>query len=51
MQPVVHVSAMYEAIQREDPAEHLPEVETGGEDLPEAYRWIPADPAEAHINM
>ena len=26
-------------------------LETGGEDMPEAYRWVPADPGEGSLNV
>ena len=26
-------------------------METGGEDMPEAYRWVPADPGEGSLNV
>eukprot|EP00972_Heterocapsa_arctica_P114785 16444292-Heterocapsa_arctica.AAC.1 len=30
-------------------AQHI--VETGGEDMPEAFRWVPADPREGAFNI
>ena len=26
-------------------------METGGEDIPQAYRWVPGDPQEEHCNI
>jgi len=54
MQPAVHVSALVRVAQRKgisptQLAQHS--VETGGEDIPDAYRWVPSAPREAHVNV
>ena len=50
-QPVVHARALVgQAAQQgqlSNLAQHTPE--TGGEDMPEAYRWVPADPKEGAL--
>ena len=52
-QPVVHARALVEqAAQQGQPsnlAQHT--LETGVEDMPEAYRWVPADPKEGALNV
>ena len=52
-QPATHLRALYVAASQQGAADELQghRAETGGEDMPDAYRWVPADPKEAHLNV
>ena len=50
-QPVVHARALVEQATQQGKLTHLSQqtLETGGEDMPEADRWVPADPREGAL--
>ena len=52
-QPVVHARALAQQAMLQGAAQRLSQqtLETGGEDMPEAYRWVPADPREGSLNV
>ena len=52
-QPVVHARALVEQAAQQGQLSNLAlhTLETGGEDMPEAYRWVPADPKEGALNV
>ena len=52
-QPVVHARALVEqaTLQGQLPGLSQQTLETGGEDMPEAYRWVPAHPKEGALNV
>ena len=52
-QPVVHARALVEQAAQQGQLSNLAQhtLETGGEDMPEAYRWVPADPKEGALNV
>ena len=52
-QPVVHARALVEQATQQCKLTHLAQqtLETGGEDMPDAYRWVPADPREGALNV
>ena len=52
-QPVVHARALAQQanLQGADASLFQQNLETGGEDMPEAYRWVPADPQEGALNV
>ena len=52
-QPVVHARAhAQQAILHGSETRLIQQtLETGGEDMPEAYRWVPADPQEGALNV
>jgi hypothetical protein len=51
--PAVHAQALVRAARAQNALESLRQhsLETGGEDVPNAYRWVPADPSEAYANV
>ena len=53
IQPVVHARALVEQAAQQGQLSNLAlhTLETGGEDMPEAYRWVPADPKEGALNV
>ena len=52
-QPVVHARALTQQAILQGAETRLSQhkLETGGEDMPEAYRWVPADPKEGALNV
>ena len=52
-QPVVHARALVEQAAQQGQLSILARhtLETGGEDMLEAYRWVPADPKEGALNV
>ena len=52
-QPVVHAQALAQQaiLQGSEASLSQQSLETGGEDMPEAYRWAPADPQEGALNV
>ena len=53
-EPAVHLRIRRQECDKEEiPLEELAmyEAETGGEDTPDAYRLIPADPMEANMDI
>ena len=52
-QPVIHARALAQpaALQGAEAKQSQQELETGGKDMPEAYRWVPADPREGALNV
>ncbi len=52
-QPAVHIRALMQqaAMQNKEAELATHVVETGGEDMPEAFRWVPADPREGAFNI
>ena len=54
IQPVVHVQALAAALQS-SPGDSETwkklRVESGGEDLPDAYRYVPVDPQDLNVNI
>eukprot|EP00972_Heterocapsa_arctica_P094674 13959217-Heterocapsa_arctica.AAC.1 len=52
-QPAVHERALMQqaALQGKDAVLAQHTIETGGEDMPEAFRWVPADPKEGAFNI
>ena len=52
-QPVVHARAFAQQaiLQGSESSLFLQNLETGGEDMPEANRWVPADPQEGARNV
>ena len=52
-QPAVHARALAQqaVLQGCDDLLSQQMLETGGEDMPEAYRWVPADPREGSLNV
>ena len=54
MQPAVHLGAFVKQAKAagilNDQLIQL-QFETGGEDMPDAYRWVPNHPEEEHLNI
>ena len=52
-QPAVHARALAQQAVLQGCNDLLSQqmLETGGEDMPEAYRWVPADPREGSLNV
>ena len=52
-QPVVHARALVEQAAQQGQLSNLAQhtLETGGEGMPEAYRWVAADPKEGALNV
>ena len=52
-QPAVHARALAQQATLQGAEASLAKhyFETGGEDMPEAYRWVPADPREGSLNV
>ena len=53
LQPAVHAKLLFTeaSLQGREPEMEQERLETGGEDLPDAYRWIPAAPTEGALNI
>ena len=49
----MHARALVEQATQQGQLTHLAQqtLETGGEDMPEAHRWVPADPREGALNV
>ncbi len=52
-QPAVHARALVQQACLHQATEQLAQqtLETGGEDMPDAYRWVPACPQEGALNV
>ena len=53
LQPAVHIGHLVKVAKSLAAGDSLAqlEVETGSEDMPDAYRWVPNSPDEAHVNV
>ena len=53
LQPAIHARLLIDAMKKFNggAGPHAGQLETGGEDMPNAYRWVPALPSEGGFNV